>query len=208
VLLFWWYHCRQQQITAGRRAAFTVPGASATTRRHFYPFQANTMARDDWVAVVTDPGAEYTAFTELTRFELRPYLPQRRRRWRSPSSAKSLSRRYPLFPRYLLLPIRAVKHDALPLCRGLRKFKPILSDNEGRLWRCPHSVIEAIRERETRGEFDEVVAVGDKVQVAKGALRGVEAVLTEIDDRGRLSLLLPLFGGAKATVPQTDVARA
>jgi hypothetical protein len=166
------------------------------------------MARTDWVTLVTDPAAEYLARTELERFDLRPYLPQRRRRWRSPSSAKSLLRRYPLFPRYLLLPICAVKHDALPLCRGLRKFKPILSDNEGRLWRCPRSVIEAIRERETHGEFDEVIAVGDKVRLGKGALCGVQAVLTEIDREGRLSLLLPLFGGAKATVPQADVARA
>jgi hypothetical protein len=41
-----------------------------------------------------------------------------------------------------------------------------------------------------------------------GALRGVQATLTAIDCDGRLSVLLPLFGGARATVPQADVARA
>jgi hypothetical protein len=46
----------------------------------FLSFQANTMARNDWVAVVTDPNAEYVAWVELGRFGLRPYLPQGRRR--------------------------------------------------------------------------------------------------------------------------------
>jgi hypothetical protein len=166
------------------------------------------MARDDWVAVVTDPSAEYVAWAEL--------LPLRAASFpAADASALALAqqrqvavRHYPSFPRYLLLPIRAVKHDALPLCRGLRKFKPILSDAEGHLWRAPDWVIAAVREAETRGDFDEILVQGDQVRLAKGALRGVEAVLTEIDRDGRLNVLLPLFGVAKATVPQADVARA
>jgi hypothetical protein len=68
-------------------------------------------------------------------------------------------------------------------------------------------VIDAIREREAAGEFDEAVVVGDRVQVAKGALRGVQAVLTGNACSGRVEVLMLLFGGARASVPQMDVAR-
>jgi hypothetical protein len=164
------------------------------------------MARTDWVAINTEPAAEYTAWLELTRLGLAAYLPQARRRWRPAHSTVALLRKYPVFPRYVLLPYPQAHLPAVRLCRGVLRARPILCNGEGHLWRAPGSVIDDIRAREAAGAFDEVVAVGDKVQVAKGALR-VEAVLTEIGD-GRLSVLLPLFGGVKATVPQADVARA
>jgi hypothetical protein len=95
------------------------------------------MARDDWVALVTDPAAEYVVRTELERFGLRPYLPQLRKRWTGSHTGIALMRRYPLFPRYILLPIRDSSGSAVRVCRGLRRIKPILSDAEGRVWRAP-----------------------------------------------------------------------
>jgi transcription antitermination factor NusG len=136
------------------------------------------MARNDWVALVTDPAAEYVARTELERFGLRPYLPQLRKRWTTPHTNTSLMRRYPLFPRYILLPVRDSTTSAVRVCRGLRKLKPILCDAEGRPWRASDRVIAAVREAEERGEFDEVLSQGDKVQLAKGVLAGVKAVLS------------------------------
>jgi hypothetical protein len=117
-------------------------------------------------------------------------------------------RRYPLFPRYLLLPIGEAKFTAIRLCRGLRRFKPILSDAEGRLWRAPDSVISAVRASEDRGDFDELLHRGDKIQLARGVLAGVQAVLTETARNGRVEVLMPLFGGVRAFVSQADVARA
>jgi hypothetical protein len=49
-----------------------------TTRRIDYDaasspsFQASIMARNDWVALVSDPAMEYTARIELERFDHRP----------------------------------------------------------------------------------------------------------------------------------------
>jgi hypothetical protein len=63
------------------------------------------------------------------------------------------------------------------MCRGLRKLRPILCDAEGRPWRASDRVIAAVREAEERGDFDEILAQGDKVQLAKGVLAGVKAVL-------------------------------
>jgi hypothetical protein len=165
------------------------------------------MARNDWVALVTDPGAEYTAWVELTRVGLRPYLPQGRRRWHPPHSTTSLLRRYPLFPRYILLPIGDVKLPALRLCRGLRKLRPILSDAEGRPWRAPDAVIAAVRESEDRGDFDEILHKGDPVKLTQGVLAGVQAVLNETAKKGRVEVLLALFGGVRASIPQANIAR-
>jgi transcription antitermination factor NusG len=68
-------------------------------------------------------------------------------------------------------------------------------------------VIDAVRHVEAQGDFDEVLAKGDAVQVAKGVLAGVQAVLTSTATNGRVEVLMPLFGGVRATVPQVDVAR-
>jgi hypothetical protein len=166
------------------------------------------MARDDWVAPVTAPAAEYLARTELERFDLRPYLPQLRKRWVSPHTKKMLMRRYPLFPRYLLLPIGDLSFSAIRLCRGLRRLKPILADADGRSWRAPAEVIGAVKEAEARGDFDEILTPGNKVEVTKGALAGIKAVLTSNAGCGQVEILMPLFGGVRATVPQGNVARA
>ena len=54
-------------------------------------------------------------------------------------------RRYPLFPRYLLLPIREADVPAVRFARGLRRIKPLLA-SEGRPWRCPAAVVDAVKE--------------------------------------------------------------
>jgi hypothetical protein len=41
------------------------------------------MARNDWVAALTEPAAEYMACTELSRFGLNAYLPQLRKQFPS-----------------------------------------------------------------------------------------------------------------------------
>jgi hypothetical protein len=166
------------------------------------------MARNDWVAVVTDPGAEYLALTELNRLGLRVYLPQGRKLWHHVRASTALLRRYPVFPGYILLPLRDAKPEVLRLCRGVRRIRPILSTSEGHLWRAPATVIDAVRESEDRGDFDEVLATGDPIKLAKGVLAGVQAVLTETACRGRVEILMPLFGGVKASVPQGNVMPA
>ncbi len=164
------------------------------------------MARDDWTALVTDPTAEYTAFTELTRFGLHPYLPQIRRRWLAPQTKKLLIRQYPLFPRYLLLPFRDIDPTAIRTARGLRRIKPVLSDTDGRPWRTPNYVINAIREAETRGSFDEILFKGDKIAFNSGILQGIQAFI-EKSSENSVQLLAPLFGGVKLVTSPAGVSR-
>ena len=148
----------QQALGAVARAGTDRDGqrAGCGAKIRGLPPRSSAMATD-WVALVTEPAAEYLAATELQRFGLAPFLPQMRRRWRSPHG-KAVLRRFPLFPRYLLLRIDETAHPALRIARGLRKARPILADDLGRPWRCPHAVIDAIMLAERRGEFDEIIA--------------------------------------------------
>jgi hypothetical protein len=165
-------------------------------------FQANTMARNDWVALVTDPAAEYTARTELERLGLTPC-----RRWQPPRGHAMIPRRYPLFPRYLLLPIRDAKAPAIHFCRGVRRFKPILASADGGLWRIADAIVDDVKIAEAAGRFDEAnLKPGEKVQVAQGALAGVAAVLETVSG-GRAELFSPLLGGARIVTASSSLAR-
>jgi hypothetical protein len=123
------------------------------------------MARTDWVAIQTDPAAEYTARVELERLGLTPYLPQIRRRWRPARSTAVMVRLYHVFPTYIFLPIRSSDAPAVRLARGVRRVKPVLCDSEGRLWRCPEAVVDAVRETEAAGGYDEALGPGDSVRL-------------------------------------------
>jgi hypothetical protein len=164
------------------------------------------MARTDWAALLTDPAAEYLAHTELCRFGLQPYLPQFRKRHHTRGAF--VMRHFPLFPRYLLIPIKDARHPAVRLARGICKHKYVLSDSDGRVWRAPGSVIDAVRTAETGGRFDEILHKGDSVTLAFGVLSTVRSVMSSDTTAGMIELLMPLFNGSKATVSATKVIHA
>jgi hypothetical protein len=165
------------------------------------------MARTDWIALVTEPAAEYLAATELSRFGVTVYLPQLRRRWLNPHGGAALTRFHPLFPRYLLAPVQESRSPALRCARGVRRIKPILADEEGRPRLVPGHVIAAIKEAEARGMYDEIVAKGDSMKFAHGVLASISAVM-ESSKGNTVQLLLPLFGGSRASVASSKVVRA
>jgi hypothetical protein len=164
------------------------------------------MPRANWVALVTEPAAEYAAATELQRFGLTPYLPQIRKRWCSANIA--LTRLYPLFPRYLLLPARDSAATPIHIVRGLRRYRPILASQDGRPWLAPDFVIDGIRQAEADGRFNELLLRGDRVRLTSGILQGLNAKLERVASTdGLVELLGPLFGGSRMTAPQGQVAR-
>jgi hypothetical protein len=164
------------------------------------------MARSDWVALVTEPAAEYLACTELERFGLRPYLPQVRKRWMPPHANGYIPRRYPLFPRYLLLPIGDANPATIRVARGLRKIRPLLAADNGAVWRAPDRVIQEIQQAELRGEFDELLVQGAAVSLNGTPLAGVAAIL-ERSHANTVELFSPLLGGARITVSAARIVR-
>jgi hypothetical protein len=107
------------------------------------------MARNDWVALITEPAAEYRVRSDLERLGLRPYLPQARRRWCLPSGAVVI-KLCPVFIGVLLLPLTEL---CSPAPRGLHHFSPVLTD-DGRLWRIPSALVSQLMQLELNGAFD------------------------------------------------------
>ena len=106
--------------------------------------------------LLTEPASEYLALTELRRFGIEPYMPQLRRRHRT-RPGHYVTRQYPLFPRYLFLHINDASAPAIHMARGISRFRPILADDDGRPWRAPCCVIDAIRLAEGKGDFDQIL---------------------------------------------------
>ena len=165
------------------------------------------MARSDFVALIAEPATEYIAANELRRFGLSPYLPELKKRYVLPHGG-ALPRRYPLFPRYILLPIGEANHCAVRIVRGVRRFRAVLADDIGRPWRCPVAVIDAIKLAESCGEFDEIITIGDQVKLTRGVLASVAARINRDSGGSRVELLLPLFSGCRATVAVSQLMRA
>lgn len=164
------------------------------------------MARSDWIALVTEPTAEYVAQTDLLRFGLTPYLPQVRRRCVLPYAPRYQIRLYPLFPRYLLLPLGQLDRGLLRACRGLYRVKPLLADSDGRPWRAPEKVVLAIRQAEANGDFDENLTKGDKVRITDSIFTNISAFLENYSGN-TAKLLTPLLGGATIRVARNRVAK-
>jgi hypothetical protein len=162
------------------------------------------MARSDWAALITEPAAEYTAHTELCRFGLQPYLPQIKKRHHTRAGAYVM-RNFPLFPRYLLIPINDAHHASIRLARGICRYRPLLADDEGRPWRAPGKVIDAVKTAETAGLYDEILHKGDHVTLAYGVLATVKSVCSSDTTTGMIELLMPLFGGSRATINAAKV---
>lgn len=165
------------------------------------------MARTDWTAIVTGAAQEYLACSELLRFGLNPYLPQVRKRWLTPHTSKLMVRQYPIFPRYLFLPVADAQSNVLDACQGLRKPNPTLTYRDGRIWRAPAAVIDGLRQAETTGYFDDVLVKGDKIRINSGVLAGIPAFL-ESSNLHSVELLTPLLGGVKVKLAANRVSRA
>ena len=165
------------------------------------------MSRSDWTALITEPASEYVARTELQRFGLTPYLPQLRRRLPT-RAGKYVMRQYPLFPRYILIHINEAFDPAIHMARGIIRFRPVLADDQGRPWRAPCHIIEAVQAAEDAGHFDEILHKGDAVTLAFGVLATIRAVLTETSSGKTAELLMPLLGGARARTPKANIVRA
>src|SRR6187399_1632111 len=133
------------------------------------------MARSDWAALITEPASEYVAHTELCRFGLAPYLPQIKKRDHTRAGAYVM-RNFPIFPRYLFIPITDAHHASIRLARGICRYRPLLADDEGRPWRAPEKTIDAVRLAERTGRFDEILHKGDQVTLACGVLSAIKSV--------------------------------
>ena len=85
------------------------------------------MANDGFAVAVTETGLEYQVRLELARLRLNPYLPQYTRLWTPDKTSTPLVRRFPLFPKYILLPLAEARTREVQYVRGLKLLRPIFA---------------------------------------------------------------------------------
>ena len=166
------------------------------------------MARSDYAALITESASEYLAHTELQRFGFDPYLPQVKKRQHL-RPGKFVMRHYPLFPRYLFVRYADAHHPSIRLARGIARNRCLLADENGRPWRAPCAAIEAVKQAEINGLFDEILHKGDAVTFTYGVLAMVRSVLaSDASTAGMVDVITPLFGGARARVDSAKMVHA
>ena len=164
------------------------------------------MAHNDWVALVTEPAKEYLAQSELLRFGVNPYLPQCKRRWRQGPGLPFVERKYPLFPRYILLPFYDLDRRKVGSCQGICRARSILANADGTLWRAPNRVIEQIKTAEQAGNFDETLKIGDEVVLDVPVLLNIPHIIEKLDAR-TAHIVTPLLGGARLRVKRAAITK-
>jgi hypothetical protein len=167
------------------------------------------MSKDSWAAITTLGAKEYDVDRDCRRLGLHPFFPQQRKLWLPRGASKPLLRASPLFPRYLLLPINEARRRELHYIPGLTGDRYLLASAEGRIWEAPGSVVTAISEAESRGDFDEVPpSLGDRAKLRGTGALSTMSMLVNCLDAGAAQLLSPLFGGSRVTAKVADLVRA
>jgi transcriptional antiterminator RfaH len=160
-----------------------------------------------WFLVHVKNRAEKASAQNLDQLGLESFCPQRKQ--------EKIIRRVrrevilPLFPGYMFVKFDpAVQFRAVQFCTGVLRVVTF-GDT---LARVDSSIIEAMRERMTRGWVDMTKCTafqpGQKVRIQDGPLQGLEAVFeSEMSDRQRVTLLLQTVAyQARVVVPVDQIA--
>jgi transcriptional antiterminator RfaH len=147
-----------------------------------------------WIAVHTQPGAEFKAELHLRRQGYSVYLPRYLKLVRHARRRDHVAR--PLFPRYLFVnlaeadmwrPVRSTIGVSGLICSG--EFPAIV----------PSAVIGEIRAREDQSGLvrlndPRAYKVGEPICVDFGSCSELEGIFESVDDQERVTVLLKLLG--------------
>jgi hypothetical protein len=159
------------------------------------------MASDYWAAARTAGGAEYAVTVDLKRLRLTPFCPQYYRHWTPDKSSTSLVKAYPLFPRYVLLPLAEARTREVQYVRGLRLPKPLLTV-DGQIWQIPAEAVFELARLEHRADLDRTVLAGNWVRMT-----AVDLFLAQVAEQ-TAELFRPLWAVARPAAGSSIEMRA
>ena len=164
----------------------------------------------DWYVVYTQPQNEARAVENLARQGFEAYLPTISR-LRRHARRQDVVRR-PLFPRYLFVVLDPERTQWRPILSTFGVADLIRTGD--RPTPVPRGFVEALRQQEGEGAFDERLCkpdfrVGESVRINEGPFANLMAKVLGLKDDERVYVLLNLLGGpVKASVPVRALMRA
>lgn len=163
----------------------------------------------DWFVVATKPNSEKIAEFNLRQQEFEVFLPLIEKTRRHARRVENVLR--PFFPGYLF-----VQFDAAIMSwhsiNGTIGVRHILTNN-GRPQAVGGNFVEALlcklNERGAVNEQQQYFAVGSKVEVAVGAMKGHLSTILSADSGGRVNILLAMMGrDIVSTISAKDLEKA
>ena len=150
-----------------------------------------------WYAVFTHPHGEAKALEHLLRQGYSAYLPRYRTQVNHARRRQTVLR--PLFPRYLFAGIDRTSMRWRPILSTFGVVDIVRAGDEPAA--VPSSIVAALRERETAGDFDRLnprhaLRPGELVRVTSGAFEDMVGTLVELRDQDRVVVLLEWLGRA------------
>lgn len=159
-----------------------------------------------WVVVNTHPHKERFALENLARQNFPAYCPMLRTRVRHARIVRQALR--PMFPGYVFAAVDSDMHKWKPLLSTFGVRSVVRSGD--RLSFLPDGFVDALRAREIDGAIARPATpfqVGQPVRLMAGSFEGLLATIVEMDDRGRLVVLMDLLNGSvRASVHSTAVS--
>lgn len=158
--------------------------------------------QDRWYAVHTQPHREMRAAAQLERQGFHAFVPQTLKTVRHARRFRRVKR--PFFPRYLFVAFDADR-DQWRSVNGTFGVTRLVMAGE-RPQPAPRGLVEGLRAMTTKDgvlEFSPRLEPGQRVCILSGPFAEQIGELQEIDEKGRVRILLDLMGGK---VPVTSKA--
>jgi len=144
-----------------------------------------------WYVVQSKPGQAVRARTELENQGYDIFFPEIH--VEAIKKGKRVEKVEPLFPGYLFIYLSEMESNWRPIrsTRGVAKM--ITFGDQPAI--VPHEVIEVLRRKlRTEQEPEHRLKLNQKVEIAEGPFRGLDAVFLQYDGEQRAFLLLELLG--------------
>lgn len=147
-----------------------------------------------WYAASTRPHSERLAAINLERQRFDVFLPLRAKTIRHARQFRTVHA--PLFPGYLFVRLDLAQHQWRSV-NGTRGMVSLVMCGE-RPAIVPQSVVECLLSLTNKSgvvQFDSELNIGQRVKILVGPFAEHIGVLAQLDDRGRVSVLLEMMGG-------------
>ena len=161
----------------------------------FYVPLSHSLEGDErWFLVHTHPRGELRAQLHLAGQGFHTYLPQFSKTIRHARQLRTV--RAPLFPRYLFVALDLGRDPWLSV-RSTFGVSSLFTSN-GQPVPVPKGVVEAILQQVGSDGvlLNDNLKKGQRVRLLTGPFADVVGILAELDDRGRVKVLLEMMGGA------------